>query len=169
MFGQQQSSPYAYASNPASSFLYNSMQNNMGSAYGGAYGGQSGGLLQQQFGQVMNSMSGGIQQNAQMGIVPGSNTSQMTPQQVAAQMNTGGVMSVLPMLGGSMAPKLMYPVAGVWSLVSGLKAMNSMNNEAKAQINNQFDSSQLQYERSLQEMHEVSSRWSQLGPLNNGY
>lgn len=162
----QQTSPYAYAGNPASSFLYDSMQNNMG---GSAYGGQGGGLVGQRFGQVMNSMSGGIQQSAQMGNVPGANNGQLTPQQVAAQMNIGGPMSVLPMLGGSMLPKLMYPVAGVWSLVDGVRSMRSMNHEAKAQINNRFDPSQLQYERSLQEMHEVSSRWAQLGPLNSGY
>lgn len=163
----EQSSPYAYAGNPASSFLYDSMQNQMGS--NSAYGGQGGGIVGQRFGQVMNSMTGGIQQGAQMGNVPGANNGQMTPQQVAAQMNMGGPMSVLPMLGGSMLPKLMYPIAGVWSLVDGVRSMRSMNSEAKAQINNQFDPRQLNYERSLQEMHEVSSRWSQLGPLNNGY
>lgn len=159
----EQSSPYAYAGNPASGFLYDSMQSNMGgSPYGG---GLQGGLVGQQFGQVMNSMAGGLQQSAQRGIVPGGNNGKLTPQQVAAQMNVGGVMSVLPVLGGSFLPKVMYPIAGIWSLVDGVRSMQSMKRDARNMAHSdRFDPSQLQYEKSLQEMHEVSARWAQLGP-----
>jgi len=171
MYGQQpQSSPFAYASNPASSFLYDQMQNNTGgSAYGG---GQGGGLVGRQFGQVMNSMSGGLQQGMQQGIVPGGNNGNITPQQVAAQMNISGPMSVLPILGGSFLPKVVYPIAGIWSLVDGVKSMRSMGREARvtAQNHAKFNPRRdLQYERSMQEMHQVSERWSHLGPLNNSY
>ena len=172
MYGQEpQSSPFAYASNPASSFLYDQMQNNTG---GSAYGtpGSGGGLVGQQFGQVMNSMSGGLQQGMQQGIVPGGDNGNLTPQQVAAQMNISGPMSVLPILGGSFLPKVMYPIAGAWSLVDGIKSMRSMSKEARVTAANsaRFDPRRdLQYERSMQEMHQVSERWSQLGPLNNSY
>lgn len=166
MYGQ--ATPNSYAGNPASSFLYDSMQNNMG---GSAYGGAGGGLVGQQFGQVMNSMAGGINQSAQMGIVPGGQpTIPMTPQQVAAQMNVGGPMSVLPMLGGSMIPRVIYPLAGVWSMVDGARSMYAMNKEAKTMINNRYNpSTDSAYERSLRDMHEVSARWAELGPMNDSY
>lgn len=164
MYGE--SSPYAYASNPAAGFLYDQMQNTMG---GGAYGGPGGGIIGQRFGQVMNSMSTGIQQNAQMGIMPGQGAGNLTPQQVAAQMNIAGPTSVLPYIGGAAMQKIMMPVAGLWSMVDGVRSMRAMGREARIAANNRFNPAMLQYERSLQEMHDVSARWQQLGPLHSGY
>lgn len=138
--------PYAYASNPATGFLDSAM-NSYGGGYG-AGGAMQGGVVGQQFANVMNSMSSGVTRNAQMGIVPGGiNTNQMTPQQIAAQMNYGGPMSVLPYLGNSFLPKLVYPVAGLWSLYDGIKSVNGMRQELAHEraTNARFDPSQLSY------------------------
>lgn len=150
-------------SNPASSFLQDSFQQSMYSNTGAT----GGGALQGQFTNVMNSMQAGVTSNAQQGNI-GSSGGQMTAQQIAAQMNTGGVMSVLPQLGGSFLPKLMFPIAGLWSLVSGVKAIGSFiagaRSDREAQV--KFDKSQLAYNQDLNEMYEVSQKWSSLGPFS---
>lgn len=164
MYGD--SSPFAYAANPAGGFLYDQMQNSMS---GDLYGGYGGGMIGQRFGQVMNTMSTGIQQNAQMGILPGQNMGNITPQQAAMQMNIAGPMSVLPYLGGGKIQQYIMPVAGLWSMVDGIKSMRAMGRDARLAANDRFDPSMLQYERSLQEMHDVSNRWQHLGPLDSGF
>lgn len=155
-------------SNPASSFLQQSYNDTL---YGG-FG--PGGALQNQFSNVMNSMQTGVARNAQIGQIGNTGGARMTPQQIAAQMNTGGVMSVLPQLGGSFLPKLMFPIAGLWSLISGVKAIGSFITGARAERTSsaQFDPGQLSYNQNLNEMYEVSQRWNQMGPLGvnaNGY
>jgi hypothetical protein len=180
------SGAYGYGGNLGGGFLYDSMQQSMASPYGGIVG--------QQFGNVMDSITGGIQNSAQMGIMPGQQPMGLTPEQmsnltpqqqaavqmqmgqlnarqVAAQMQIGGPMSALPLLGNRFIPSFVYPAAGVWSMVSGIGAMRSANRDAKHLINNKFDPRQLDYERSLRDMHEVSSRWAQLGPMqmHSGY
>jgi hypothetical protein len=186
-----QTTPFGYGGNLGGSFLHDSMQQSMAGPYGGFGGG--GGLVGQQFGNVMDSMSGGIQNSAQMGIMPGQQMGltpqqmrNLTPQQqaaaqmhmgqlnarqVAAQMQMGGPMSALPLLGNRLIPHVVYPLAGVWTIISGAGAMRSANREAKQLINNKFDPRQLEYERSLRDMHEVSARWSHLGPMHtrSGY
>lgn len=151
----------SFNSNLGSSFLQNSFQQTMS-------GGMNSNMaLQNQFGNVMNSMQAGVATNAQMGNIGNTGTNQMTPQQIAAQMNTGGVMSALPMLGGSFLPKLMFPIAGLWSLFSGVKAIGGFIAGAHQERESQqkFDRSQLAYNQNLNEMYEVSQKWSHLGLL----
>lgn len=152
-------------SNPASSFLEDSFQQSMYSNTNTA----GGGALQGQFTNVMNSMQAGVTNNAQIGNVNNAATNQMTPQQIAAQMNTGGVMSVLPQLTGSFLPKLMFPIAGLWSLVSGVQAIGSFIAGARSERDHQekFNPSQLAYNQDLNEMYEVSQKWNELGPFNS--
>ncbi len=160
MFDTQ--SQFSYGSNPASSFLQDSYNQSM---YGGSGGG---GALQNQFSNVMNSMQAGVTQSAQQGNIGNTGGEQMTPQQVAAQMNTGGVMSVLPMLGGSFLPKLMFPIAGIWSMISGIKAIGSfiVNVGKEREDGSKFDPSKLAYNKSLDEMYHVSQRMSDMGPYD---
>jgi hypothetical protein len=150
-------------SNPASSFLQDSYQQTMYSNTNTV----GGGALQNQFSNVMNSMQAGVATNAQMGNIGNTATNQMTPQQIAAQMNTGGVMSVLPQLSGSFLPKLMFPIAGLWSLVSGVRAIGGFISGARAErvAQEKFDPSKLAYTQDLNEMYEVSQKWSELGPF----
>ena len=152
---------FQMAGNPASSFLQENYNQTM---YGG-FG--NGGALQNQFTNVMNSMQSGVTQNAQQGNIGVNSGAQMTPQQIAAQMNTGGVMSVLPQLGNSFLPKLMFPIAGLWSLISGVKAIGGFITGARADRESQgkFDPSQLAYNQNLNEMYQVSQKWSELGPF----
>lgn len=138
-------SSYAYAGNPATGFLDTAMNN-----YAGA--GMQSGMMSQQFANVMNSMSSGVTRNAQMGIVPGGiTTNQMTPQQIAAQMNYGGPMSVLPYLGNSFLPKLVFPIAGAWSLYDGIKSINGMRNELHYEqaTTGKFDPARLSYNQTV--------------------
>ena len=154
--------PFQASSNPASTFLQNSYNETM---YGGF---QNGGALQNQFSNVMNSMQAGVTTNAQQGNFGNAGGAPMTPQQIAAQMNTGGVMSVLPQLGNSFLPKLMFPIAGLWSLISGVKAIGSFITGARAErvAQQKFNPSELGYTQSLNEMYEVSQRWQELGPFS---
>ena len=142
-------SSYSYAGNPAAGMLTSAMD-----AYGGGYasGAGGGGMLGQQFGNVMSSLSGNITQSAQRGIIPGAvNANQMTPQQIAAQMQYGGPLSVLPFLGNSFIPKLVFPLAGAWTLYDGVKSMNNMRNELKYEeaTNKRFDPTKLSYEQTM--------------------
>lgn len=159
MFDTVDTNPISF--NPATSFLQDSYQQSMYGSFN-----TSDSALQGQFTNVLNSMQAGVTTNAQQGNI-GTTTGEMTPQQVAAQMNVGGVMSVLPMLGNSFLPKLMFPIAGLWSLASGVKAIGGFISGARAERVNQekFDPSQLAYNQNLNEMYEVSQRWSHLGPF----
>ena len=152
--------PFGYANNPATSFLNQSLQQSMNPGSQGA--------LQGQFGNVLNSIQGGVTQSAQNGNF-GAASGTVTPQQVAAQMNTGGVMSALPMIGTSMVPKVMFPIAGAWSLYSGVKAMvNFKKGVAQERAENKrFDPKRdLAYNRTLNEMHNLSNKYSYMGPFN---
>ena len=141
----------------ATSFLDGQMQNTyQGASQGGALGGQ--------FANVLNSMQGTIQQNAQVGVLPGQ-TGNLSPQQVAAQMSTGGVTSVLPYLGGSFMPKLIFPVAGVWSLVDGVRAYGQFKSDLNNHQEEHFNPNQLQYENKLNELMEAQNHWGHLGPM----
>jgi hypothetical protein len=153
---------FQFGANPASSFLQENYNQTM---YGG-FG--SGGLMQNQFSNVMNSMQAGVTSNAQQGNIGANPGAQMTPQQIAAQMNTGGVMSVLPQLGNSFLPKLMFPIAGLWSLVSGVKAIGGFITGARSDraASEKFDPAKLAYNQDLNEMYEVSQRWNSLGPFS---
>lgn len=152
----------SFSTNPASTFLQDSYSQSMNVGLG------SGGALQNQFSNVLNSMQAGVTSNAEVGNFGGVGGAQMTPQQIAAQMNVGGVMSVLPQLGNSFLPKLMFPIAGLWSLISGVQAIGSfmtgVRTDRAAQKN--FDPSQLSYNRDLNEMYQVSQKWSELGPFS---
>ncbi len=156
--------PFQANTNVGTSFLQDSYQQTMYSNTNTA----GGGALQDQFANVMNSMQAGVTTNAQQGNIGNTATSQMTPQQIAAQMNTGGVMSVLPQLSGSFLPKLMFHIAGLWSLVSGIRAVGSFIAGAKQDRASQsnFDRSQLAYNQDMNEMYEVSQKWNQLGPFS---
>jgi len=156
----ESASPFSYSNNLGSSFLDSSLQ----SMYNGS---STSGLMGQQFAGVMNSISGGVTTGAQNGMLPGMQATTMTPQQIAAQMNTMGPMSVLPYLGNSFMPKLIFPIAGLWSLIDGVRSISAMRSEANSELaaTQKFDPSQLNYYKSLEEMYAVSDRWSQLGPL----
>lgn len=101
-------------------------------------------------GFVNNSFSSvlaGITQNAQRGVTPFSqaNGQNFTPAQIAGQMQIGGVGSVLPMLGGRFLPKLLFPLAGLWTLVQGVKDMAFFKKDAAAQAAVPFDPSTMHY------------------------
>lgn len=143
----------SYNSNPATDFLQNQMQ----SSFTGSVQ-QSGA-----FTNVMNSMTNGVSQNAAMGNLPTNNNMQnLTPQQVAAQMQVGGVMSTLPMLGGKAFGSLMFPIAGVWSLIDGVRTAHSMHNEinSEAAAYQRFDPSQMKYNQAVQQMDQVQTRYN---------
>ncbi|MDD9898618.1 MAG: hypothetical protein OXU45_06425 [Candidatus Melainabacteria bacterium] len=174
MYGQTNS--YAYASNPGLGFLEDSMQSTLS-----AQAGQGG-----TFGQVMNQMSAGITQGAQQGRVPFGNQSQfnvqsaqaqrlgvqtfggLTAAQIAQQMNTGGAASVLPMMGGNMMPQVVYPVAGLWTLYDGMKAVRNFRKEARLEQQNHtaFDPSQLRYNTAVRRIDAANDDYAYLGPLN---
>lgn len=160
MFNTQQNTTAQYGNDIAGTFLQDSYQQSIS-------GGTGGGLIGNQFSSVMNSISSGVTTNAQNGNI-GASGENLTPQQIAAQMNTSGVMSVLPFIGGTALPKLMFPIAGLWSLVSGVKAVGSFISGAKAErsTNVGFDPNKLAYNQTMNEMYEVSQKWSSLGPFS---
>jgi hypothetical protein len=157
------------------------LEDNMNSMMGG-YGGQTGGVLGQGFGDVMNSMSQNIDSNAQQGVIPFFNGSDyniqsaqakklgvqtfggMTAAQISQQMSIGGPLSVLPFMGG--VNKLIFPIAGLWSMYDGMRSMNQMRNEASQEVAARFDPSQMNYNQSLQEYYDVTDRWQRLGPFH---
>jgi len=101
------------------------------------------------FGAVMSQMSGAINQNATMGVMPGTSNGNMSPQQLAAQMQMGGPMSALPYLAGGKVAQAMFPIAGIWSLVDGVKAYSGMHRDAANESKNykRFDESELSYNK----------------------
>ncbi len=104
--------------------------------------GATGGGIGGSFGSVLL----GVSQNAERGVSPFSKTSSanLTPGQVAAQMKVGGLSSVLPMLGSSFMPKLIFPLASLWSLFQGVKSFASLKTEGASRIQN-FETSNLAY------------------------
>lgn len=170
-------SPYAYAGNFGNSFLEMNADNMMGAS-------QSAGLLSSNFNNVMSSMSANINQNAQQGIVPFFNTANYSVQaaqakklgvptfggltlaQISSQMSVGGPMSALPYLGANLLPKLIFPLAGLWSIFGGIKAIAAIKKEEMQNSPAQFDSKQLNYDRTRQEIYEAANEWKNLGPFN---
>ncbi len=137
-------SDYSSSGNMGTAFLDNHMQSSYAS---------SGNMSQSSsFGAVMSSMAGGVSQSAAMGVVPGANNGNISPQQIAAQMSVGGPMSVLPYLGGGAVQKLIFPIAGLWSMVDGVKAYGQMRSEAAGEATSyqRFDPSQLSYAKAAQ-------------------
>jgi len=170
-------SSYAYGYNPASAMLEDSMNSMMGGS-----GNTSGGILGQRFGDVMNSMTDNMNNSAQQGITPFFNGPQynvqsaqaqklgvktfggLTAAQIGQQMSIGGPLSVLPFLGG--VNKFAFPAAGLWTIYSGIKEMNNLKQESTQEVSARFDSSQLNYNRAMQDYYDTSEKWQQLGPFH---
>ncbi len=76
-------------------------------------------------GSPINGMQRNSQSSSQQQTIGG-----LTGAQIAQQMSIGGPMSLLPYLGKSFLPQLIFPVAGLWSLYDGVKAVNNMRHEA---------------------------------------
>lgn len=171
-------SPYGYMNNPGYSFLDSNMQQ--------AIAPTSQGMLAGQFNQVMNSMSGGITQGASQGRIPmfagqaaqydinaaraqnlGVKTyGGLTMAQIAQQMSTGGAASVLPYMGMNSVPQIVFPLAGLWTLYDGVKAVNAMrrdvaNDRATDRV---FNPSQLNYNKSMEQMNAMNDQYAYLGP-----
>ncbi len=182
-YGQPQASSsgsaYGYMGNPGYAFLDNNMQQMITPTSQGALAGQ--------FNQVMNSMAGGITQGASQGRIPmfagqaaqydmnaaraqslGVKTfGGLTASQIAQQMSTGGAASVLPYMGMNSLPNIVFPVAGLWTLYDGMKAVSAMkrdaaNDRATAKV---FDPSQLNYNKSMEQMNAMNDEYAYLGPL----
>lgn len=178
----QYGSPFAYASNPASGFLDTSVQQSMSGAVNG-----QGGALQQQFNNVMSSMAGGINTGASQGQLPwqGANPAQyprfagesniqykqrleqvnkLTPAQAAQMMSIAGPTSVLPYVGGPQISRVIFPLAGAWSLYDGIRSMRAMHNELQTETSThaRFNPEQLSYDRTLKEMEASRSDWAHL-------
>ena len=121
------------------------------------------------FSNVFNQMSGGIQQNAMMGIAPGQNMGgqRMTQAQIAAQMQMGGgITSLLPMLGNSFLPRLMFPVAGMMTFFQVAQSALQMKNEldvARPQLG--LDPSELNYNQAIALAEKSNNDHSYLGPI----
>ena len=180
-YGQSQpsGSAYGYMANPGYSFLDNNMQQmiNPGSQ----------GMLAGQFNQVMNSMSGSITQGASQGSIPmfGAQAAQynvnaaqaqslgvktyggLTLAQIAQQMNTGGAASVLPYMGMNSLPNIVFPIAGLWSIYDGVKAVRAMKRDMVAERaeDRVFDPSQLNYNKTVDQMNAMNDEYAYLGPL----
>ena len=125
-----------------SGFVDGAVQSTINPGFTGAAGGAGG-----TFGNVLSNLSAGINQNASQGISPfqQQNTQNLSPSQIAAQLSNAGPTSLLPLLGNSFIPRLIFPVAGLWSMVQGVKSFVAMNNDAKSLRNNNFDASALAY------------------------
>ena len=170
---------FAYASNPGLGFLEDSMQSSM-SAQTSSGGG---------FAQVMNQMSAGISSGAQQGTVPmfgGGNSADynvnaakaqqlgvktfggLTAAQIGQQMSVGGVASVLPYMGGNVLPQLVFPIAGLWTMYDGIKAVKAFRRDANAEHASQtaFNPSQLRYNASVQQMDSMNDEYAYLGPMH---
>lgn len=169
---------YAYQSNPGYGFLESSMQETMRNSSQGA--------LSSGFAQVMGQMSSGLASGAQQGIVPGGNSAQynvntaqaqklgvqtfggLTAAQIGQQMSVGGPASVLPYLGGNAIPQIVYPIAGLWTLYDGAKAITALRRDARTAQSERraFDPSQLNYNTSVRMIDAAQDEYAYLGPLN---
>jgi hypothetical protein len=114
------------------------------------------------FGAVMSTLAGSVNQSASMGVMPGANNGELSPQQMAAQMQVGGPMSVLPYLGGGAVQKLIFPIAGLWSLVDGVKAVGQMRKETAGDSASykRFNPDQLSYNRASRQMDEMQTEYN---------
>jgi hypothetical protein len=177
-------SQYAYAGNPASGFLNDSVQQSMG----GLVNGQQGqGPLQQQFGNVLSSMAAGINTGASQGVLPwqqGANASntprlfgetakqydkrldgmnRLSPAQAAQLMSTAGPTSILPYIGGQNVSRLIFPIAGAWSLYDGVKSMKALSHEARSDVSARFNpSTDVSYDRAVEQMDSANAAWQHL-------
>ena len=120
------------------------------------------------FSGIFNQLSGGIQQNAMQGIAPGQNVGgRMSQAQIAAQIQMGGgITSLLPMLGNSFIPKLMFPVAGLMTFFQVAQSAIEM----KADFDNNrpqlgLDPNDLQYNKAVSAEIQSDIEHSSLGPL----
>lgn len=176
MYGQA-NNPYQYGGNFGTAFLQDNMEQMAGVGQQGLSG---------SFQNVMGSLQTGIQTSAQNGISPFGGGNQpmnlqaaqaqrlgvptiggMTAQQISAQMNTGGAMSVLPMIGMGALPQLVFPLAGVYSLVDGIRSIRAVGRDAKASAGQgRFDPAQLSYNKTMAQIETSNDHWSHLGPLN---
>ncbi len=177
-------SQYAYAGNPATGYLDNQVQQSMGLAVNGQYGQ---GILQQQFASVMGSMANGINQGASQGLLPGqmqanaANTprlygetgvqyqkrldqmGRLTPAQAAQMMSIGGPTSVLPYIGGQNITKMIFPIAGAWSLYDGIKSMRALGQEARSDVSARFNpTTDMAYDRAVEQMDSANAAWQHL-------
>lgn len=133
----------------------NGMSSQMGMSQGGA------------FSTLLSQITGGIQRNASMGILPGQGTGNMTPQQIAAQMSMGGgVMSLLPLLGNSFLPKLMFPVAGMMTFFQVAKSALEMKTElAQSRPQLGIDPRDLNYNKAVEAVQLAAAENQNLGPF----
>ncbi len=132
------------------------LDNNMQSTYAGTMPQGS------SFGAVMSNLSGGINQSAGMGVMPGASSGNISPQQLAAQMQMGGPTSVLPYLAGGKVAQMMFPIAGVWSLVDGVKAYSGMRKDAANESKNykRFDQSELSYGKAAARLDSMQTEYN---------
>lgn len=132
MFGFGNGGFLGAAGGASTSFLDSSMQQSL---QGGGFTNSGGG-----FSGVLSSLTAGVTSSAQQGVMPGSERAgKLTPQQVAGQMSMGGPMSVLPMLGNSFLPKLIFPIAGLFSLIDGIKSFAAMKRDVGSRHGGRFD------------------------------
>lgn len=111
------------AGGASTSMLNGSLQSSL---QGGGFTAPSSG-----FGGILSGLAGGVTNNALQGAVPGQGSGELTTQQVAAQMQIGGPMSALSLVGNSFLPKLVFPIAGLFSLVDGIKAFTAMKRDVE--------------------------------------
>jgi hypothetical protein len=137
---------YNYGSSLPMGFLEDGMQQSMSSYY----------PSQNSFSGVMSSLSTGVSTNASQGITPWNAqeaTSNLSPSQIAAQMSVAGPLSVLPLLGKSFLPQLIFPIAGLWSLVDGMRSMAGMHREfSSSSPSEKFDPKNLSYYKTLSKL-----------------
>ena len=119
------------------------------------------------FSNLLGQITGGIQRNASMGIMPGQGTGNMTPQQIAAQMGMGGgISSLLPLLGNSFLPKLMFPVAGLMTVFQVAQSAMQMKNDldqSRPQLG--LDPRDLNYSKAVEAVQVASAEGQHLGPF----
>lgn len=120
------------------------------------------------FNSIFNQLSGGIQQNAMQGIAPGQQMgNRMSQAQIAAQLQMGGgITSLLPMLGNSFLPKLMFPVAGLMTFFQVAKSAIEMkvdfdNNRPQLGLN----PNDLNYTKAVNAAQISDLEHSYMGPL----
>lgn len=150
---------YGMNSGLAGSMLSGAFDNSMASSFSSAQGGA--------FSNLLGQFTGGIQRNASMGIMPGQGTGNMSPQQIAAQMSMGGgISSLLPLLGNSFLPKLMFPVAGLMTVFQVAQSAMQMKNDldqSRPQLG--LDPRDLNYNKAVEMVETASLDGKHLGPF----
>lgn len=150
---------YGMNSGLTGNMLSGAFDSNMSSSMGMSQGGA--------FSSLLGQVTGGIQRNASMGILPGQGTGKMTTQQIAAQMSMGGgMMSLLPLLGNSFLPKLMFPVAGMMTFFQVTKSALEMKADlAQSRPQLGIDPRDLNYNRAVEAVQVASAENQHLGPF----